>query len=71
MATKFKLDPEVALDRAVKDYLFISRNRERHTNYAVAEEMAWIKLTEAVEEAKKAGILQPEETSKEDLTVSK
>jgi hypothetical protein len=57
MATKFKPDPQVALDRATKDYLFISRHKEKHTNYAQAEEMAWTKLMEAVEAAKKAGVL--------------
>lgn len=65
--TNFFINPEMSLDRAKKDYLFISRNKATHSNWAQAEEMAWTKLMEAVASAKEAGILQAEESSNQGL----
>jgi hypothetical protein len=46
--------PELQLDRAVSDYLYLSRNRERlyphDDDYLTAEEAAWDKLQEALAE---------------------
>ena len=46
--------PELQLDRAVSDYLYLSRNRATlypsDEDYLVAEESAWGKLKEALTE---------------------